>query len=61
LGVGQHYISSLAGISYYQKNYHFGGENMEVIGLVGTFFTGLGLLLLSFGLFWFVDVYSKKK
>jgi hypothetical protein len=42
-------------------NNHFGGEDVEVIGLVGTFFGGLGLLLLSFGLFWFVDVYKKKK
>ena len=31
------------------------------LGAIGTFFGGLGLLLLSFGLFWFVDVYNKKK
>ena len=31
------------------------------IGEIGTFFGGLGLLLLSFGVFWFVDVYKKKK
>jgi len=34
---------------------------MEVLGPVGIFFGGLGLLLLSFGLFWFVDVYKKSK
>ena len=34
---------------------------MEAIGAVGTFFGGLGLLLLSFGLFWFVSVYSKNE
>ena len=27
----------------------------------GIFFAGLGILLLSFGLFWFVDVYKKSK
>ena len=30
------------------------------ISAVGTFFGGLGLLLLSFAVFWFVDVYKKK-
>ena len=48
------------------QNYHFGGTNMPVevantISSVGTFLGGLGLLLLSFGLFWFVDVYKKSK
>jgi hypothetical protein len=28
---------------------------------LGIFFLGLGILLLSFGFFWFVDVYKKKK
>jgi len=28
---------------------------------LGIFFAGLGILLLSFGLFWFVSVYSKTK
>ena len=42
-------------------NYHFGGEDMENLGSTGIFFGGLGLLLLSFGLFWFVDVYKKSK
>jgi len=36
-------------------------EVANTISSVGIFFGGLGLLLLSFGLFWFVDVYSKKK
>ena len=34
---------------------------MEYLADIGTFFGGLGLLLLSFGLFWFVDVYKKSK
>jgi len=34
---------------------------MEYLGDIGTFFGGLGFLLLSFGLFWFVDVYKKSK
>ena len=34
---------------------------MENLAGIGTFFGGLGLLLLSFGLFWFVDVYKKSK
>ena len=59
--------SNLSGEIYYTKiNYYFGGENMPVevantISSVGIFFTGLGILLLSFGLFWFVDVYKKSK
>jgi len=28
---------------------------------IGFFFGGLGILLASFGLFWFVSVYSKTK
>ena len=43
------------------QNYHFGGKNMEYLGSIGIFFGGLGVLLLSFGLFWFVDVYKKSK
>mgnify|MGYP001580882283 CR=1 FL=1 len=31
-------------------------ENLEIIG---DFFGGLGLLLISFGIFWFVSVYDK--
>jgi len=46
---------------YNEINYHFGGENMENLDAIGMFFGGLGLLLLSFGLFWFVDVYKKSK
>jgi len=34
---------------------------MEGLGSIGIFFGGLGLLLLSFGLFWFVDIYKKSK
>ena len=34
---------------------------MENLGSIGIFFGGLGFLLLSFGLFWFVDVYKKSK
>jgi len=34
---------------------------MEGLGSIGIFFGGLGLLLASFGLFWFVSVYSKNK
>jgi len=36
-------------------------EVANTISSVGTFFGGLGILLLSFGLFWFVDVYKKSK
>jgi len=42
-------------------NYQYVGENMENLGSIGIFFGGLGLLLLSFGLFWLVDVYKKSK
>jgi hypothetical protein len=34
---------------------------MENLKGLGIFFLGLGMLLLSFGFFWFVDVYKKKK
>jgi len=33
----------------------------NTLSSVSIFFAGLGLLLLSFGLFWFVDVYNKSK
>jgi len=33
----------------------------NTLGSIGVFFAGLGILLLSFGLFWFVDVYKKSK
>jgi len=33
----------------------------NTLSSIGIFFGGLGLLLLSFGLFWFVDVYKKSK
>ena len=36
-------------------------EVANTISSVGTFLGGLGLFLLSFGLFWFVDVYKKSK
>ncbi|GAG39909.1 unnamed protein product [marine sediment metagenome] len=36
-------------------------EVANTISSVGIFFAGLGLLLLSFGLFWFVSIYSKNK
>ena len=36
-------------------------EVANTISSVGTFFGGLGLLLLSFGLFWFVDLYKISK
>jgi len=34
---------------------------MEALSGLGIFLAGLGLLLGSFGLFWFVSVYSKNK
>jgi len=34
---------------------------MEVLGTIGIFFAGLGLLFISFGLFWFVSLYAKSK
>jgi len=36
-------------------------EVANTISSVGIFFAGLGLLLVSFGLFWFVSVFSKNK
>ena len=36
-------------------------EVANTISAVGAFLGGLGLLLLSFGLFWLVDVYKKSK
>ncbi len=36
-------------------------EVANTISSVGIFFTGLGILLASFGLFWFVDVYKKSR
>jgi len=36
-------------------------EVANTISSVGIFFAGLGILLASFGLFWFVSVYSKNK
>ena len=32
---------------------------MEHLATIGIFFAGLGILLLSFGVFWFVSVYQK--
>jgi hypothetical protein len=32
---------------------------MEHLATIGIFFGGLGILLLSFGVFWFVSVYQK--
>ena len=42
------------------------GENMLIkvantVGAIGTFLGGLGLLLVSFGIFWGVSVWSKQK
>ena len=36
-------------------------EVANTLSSIGIFFAGLGLLLLSFSLFWFVDVYKKSK
>ena len=70
ISFGFPYIALLVGIQYYEIEYHFGGENMVVFAMepevanmlssIGIFFAGLGILFLSFGLFWAVDVYSKK-
>ncbi len=32
---------------------------MEHLATIGIFFAGLGILLFSFGIFWFVSVYQK--
>lgn len=32
---------------------------MEHLETIGIFFAGLGLLLFSFGIFWFTSVYKK--
>jgi len=32
---------------------------MEHLATIGLFFAGLGILLTSFGIFWFVSVYQK--
>ena len=34
---------------------------MEQLSTIGIFFGGLGLLLSSFGILWFVSVYQKAK
>ena len=31
---------------------------MEHLATIGTFFAGLGILMCSFGIFWFVSVYK---
>ena len=36
-------------------------EVANTLGTVGMFFGGLGLLLLSFGVFWFASLYAKAK
>ena len=33
---------------------------MEYLTSLGIFFGGFGLLMISFGIFWFVSVYQKK-
>jgi hypothetical protein len=32
---------------------------MEHLASIGIFFAGLGILFVSFGVFWFVSVYEK--
>ncbi len=32
---------------------------MEALSSIGIFFAGLGILFLSFGLFWWVSLYEK--
>ncbi len=34
-------------------------NKMEHIATIGIFFAGLGILLCSFGIFWFTSVYQK--
>ena len=34
---------------------------MEALSVLGSFFTGVGIILLGCGLMWFVSVYSEKK
>lgn len=34
---------------------------MEILGLLGQFFSGVGFLLLGVGVIWFVSVYTDKK
>ncbi len=34
---------------------------MEVLSNIGEFLAGLGVLFLSFGLFWWVSLYEKAK
>ena len=36
-------------------------EVANTLSSIGIFFAGLGILLASFGLFWFVDVYKKSR
>ena len=54
-------IKSSRDMIYLNINYNSGGENMEALSGLGIFFAGLGILLASFGLFWFVSLYSKNK
>jgi hypothetical protein len=36
-------------------------EVANLLSTIGIFFGGLGLLFISFGLFWFVSLYAKTK
>jgi len=47
------------GILPQQINHYFRGENMENLSDLGIFLGGLGFLLLSCGLFWWVSLYDK--
>ena len=44
-----------------ERSYFYKSNNneMEHLATIGIFFAGLGILLFSFGIFWFVDVYKK--
>ena len=57
-------VSSFLGLGvfifYLYLNCHYENNNkMEHLATIGIFFAGLGILLFSFGIFWFVDVYKK--
>jgi len=43
-----------------KKNINLNNNNkMEHLATIGIFFAGLGILLCSFGIFWFTSVYEK--
>jgi hypothetical protein len=43
------------------KNYHLGGENMDNLSSLGSFFVGLGVFFIGIGVLWGVSIWEKQK